>query len=261
VGGNVYCKTVIDAGAEGGFFRLLNANVPNGAWDAARTVDETIATVDQMILLPDYDAADTQDILAIFWDASANEISRKLYDDSANSWSETSIATSMAEQNATSTWPDFAVAMDIANTRHFLVAWSGTDLASSRLRAWTVDSGSITALTDVVSSSTDDQGMTGITLDTNTGRLTVVYAGKTDGSETFPTAINIYRKFSDDSGTTWSGEELLTTVARDIAQLFVFPRRYINPYAVAFVWNLSVDQLMVNVQLAQPQANFQLYGG
>ena len=40
VGGNVYCKTVIDAGAEGGFFRLPNANVPNGAWDAARTVDE-----------------------------------------------------------------------------------------------------------------------------------------------------------------------------------------------------------------------------
>ena len=30
-------KLLIDAGAEGGFFRLPNANVPNGAWDAART--------------------------------------------------------------------------------------------------------------------------------------------------------------------------------------------------------------------------------
>lgn len=97
VGGNVYCKTVIDAGAEGGFYRLPNANVPNGAWDAARTVDEAIATLDQMILQPDFDAADTQDIMAIFWDASANEVSRKLYDDSANSWSETSIAGSMTE--------------------------------------------------------------------------------------------------------------------------------------------------------------------
>jgi hypothetical protein len=124
VGGNVYCKTCIDAGAEGGFFRLPNANVPNGAWDAARTVDENLATTDQMILLPDYDAADTQDMLAIFWDASANEISRKLYDDSANSWAETSIAGSMTDAAATATFPMFAVAPDPTNTRHVLVAWS-----------------------------------------------------------------------------------------------------------------------------------------
>jgi len=51
-GGNVYCATMIDAGAEGGFFRLLNANVPNGAWDAARaTVFEAIS-LDQIILVP-----------------------------------------------------------------------------------------------------------------------------------------------------------------------------------------------------------------
>jgi hypothetical protein len=139
VGGNVYCKTVIDAGAEGGFYRLANANVPNGAWDAARTVDEAIATTDMMILAPDYDAADNQDIMAIFWDASANEISRKLYDDSANTWSETSIATSMTEQAATTSFPHFAIAPDISNTRHILVAWSGVDILNADLRCWTVD--------------------------------------------------------------------------------------------------------------------------
>ena len=133
VGGNVYCKTMIDAGTEGGFFRLPNANVPNGAWDAARTVDETLATTDQMILLPDYDAADTQDMLAIFWDASANEVSRKLYDDSANSWAETSIATSMNDSTAATAEPHFAVALDISGTQFYLIAWNGVDAASARL--------------------------------------------------------------------------------------------------------------------------------
>lgn len=210
VGGNVYCKTCIDAGAEGGFFRLPNANVPNGAWDAARTVDETLATGDQMILLPDYDAADTQDIMAVFWDASANEISRKLYDDSGNSWAETSIAGSMVELAATTAWPNFSVAMDIANTRHFLIAWNGTDTASARLRAWVFDSGSITALTDVVSSSTDDQGLCALGLDTGTGYLYAFYCGKTDGSETWNTSVHVYYKVSTDSGSTWGPETKLT---------------------------------------------------
>ena len=150
VGGNVYCKTVIDAGAEGGFYRLPNANVPSGAWDAARTVDETIATTDQMILVPDFDAADNQDIMAIFWDASANEISRKLYDDSGNSWSETSIATSMTDVAATASFPHFNIAVDIANTQIILVAWSGVDTANADLRCWTIDSGTITEVTNVV---------------------------------------------------------------------------------------------------------------
>src|SRR3972149_1845211 len=48
-GGNVYCATMINAGTEGGFFRLPNANVPNGAWDAARTTVFEAVTSDQVI--------------------------------------------------------------------------------------------------------------------------------------------------------------------------------------------------------------------
>ena len=210
VGGNVYVKVIIDNGAEGGFYRLPNANVPNGAWDAARTIDEAAAGSDQMILLPDFDAADTQDMLAIFWDASANEVSRKLYDDSANSWAETSIATSMVELIATTAWPNFAAAMDIANTQHVLVAWSDTDLATARLRCWTVDSGAITAKTDVVSSSTDDQGLCAVGIDTDTGYWYVAYCGKTDGSETWNSDVKTYYKVSQDSGSTWGPETQLS---------------------------------------------------
>jgi len=264
VGGNVYCKTVIDAGAEGGFYRLPNANVPNGAWDAARTVDETIATTDMMILLPDYDAADNQDILAIFWDASANEISRKLYDDSGNSWSETSIATSMTEQAASTAFPHFAVAMDIANTQHILIAWSAVDTANADLRCWTVDASTITEVTNVVLNSTDDQGLAGIALDTATGHWWAFYAGKSDGSETFLTSVNIYCKVSQDGGSTWGPETKLTTVPNDITWLCTTPRfsSAFGPPMVCYHNDTAViDEIMVNSNLPIRRAMHQLLGG
>lgn len=257
VGGNVYCKTVIDAGAEGGFFRLLNANVPNGAWDAARTVDEAIATTDQMILLPDYDAADTQDIMAIFWDASADEISRKLYDDSLDAWAETSIATTMVDQVASTAFPHFAVAMDITNTRHILVAWSAVDLLNADLRCWTVDATTITEVTNVVLNSTDDQGFAAITLNTLNGNWIVYYAGKSDGSETYRTAVNIYCKISTDSGTTWGAETLLTTEARSIIWMAAIPRLLAAsplPPPCFFYNDVLYDELWVTLSLAQPSA-------
>lgn len=224
VGGNVYCATMIDAGAEGGFFRLPNANVPNGAWDAARTTVFEGATQDQIILAPDYDAADNQDILAFFWDASADEISRKLYDDSANSWAETSIATSMVDGIAGTAWPHFSIAPDLANTRHILVAWSAIDTLNADLRCWTVDASTITEVTNVVQNSTDDQGLCGVCLDTISGLWWVFYVGKTDGSETFSSDVNIYYKISTNGGSTWGAETKLTISRASMAHILVIPR-------------------------------------
>lgn len=255
VGGNVYCETNIDAGAEGGFFRLPNANVPNGAWDAARTDDEALATTDQMILLPDYDAADTQDMLAIFWDASANEVSRKLYDDSGNSWGETSIATSMNDSAATTAFPHFAVGLDISGTQFYLVAWNGIDAASARLRAWTVDSGAITALTDVVSSSTDDQGLAAVHRDSISGVLTVFYCGKTDGSETWPTSVQVYSKTSLNNGSTWGAETLVTTLAIGAKRwLASIPYSFLGPPLVAWFDDQTLDEVRINVDHSLPHA-------
>lgn len=259
VGGNVYCRTTIDAGAEGGYFRLPNANVPNGAWDAARTIDEALATTDQMILLPDYDAADTQDMLAIFWDASADEISRKLYDDSANTWSETSIAASMVDQVTTTSFPHFAVAPDISNTRHILVAWSAVDTLNADLRCWTIDSGTITEVTNVVQNSTDDQGLCGVGIDLVSGDWVVVYGGISTGGETYLTTINLYYKVSKDSGSTWGPETKLNTQSAglDITWLVMTPR-FSNQFAVAYHNDITLDELMINCPILQPRTNFQV---
>jgi hypothetical protein len=228
VGGNVYCKTVIDAGAEGGFYRLPNANVPSGAWDAARTVDETIATNDQMILVPDLTAADNQDIMAIFWDASATEISRKLYDDSGNSWTETSIATSMTALSTLTAFPNFNVDVDLTNSQILLVAWSNVDAANADLRCWTVDNTTITEKTNVVLNSTDDQGICAISLNTTTGDWYVFYAGTSDGARTWTTSLVVAYKVSTDGGTTWGSENVLlstgTSTLYDIRSIYCIPR-------------------------------------
>jgi hypothetical protein len=256
-GGNVYCYTVIDAGAEGGFFRLPNANVPNGAWDAARANPEALATTDQAILVPGF-AADNQDIMCMFWDASANEISRYIHDDSANSWAETSIATSMTDQAATTAFPHFAAAVDIANSRVLLVAWSAVDTANADLRCWYITESAITEVTNVVLNSADDQGLCGIGIDTDTGYWYVAYGGKSDGSETFLTSINLYYKVSKDQGTTWGPETQLTAQAADITWLVVCPRFTSGPFLVAFHKDIALDELYVNIEISLPRTTFQL---
>lgn len=241
-GGNVYCRTQIDAGVEGGFFRLPNANVPNGAWDAARTINEASATLDMMILLPGW-AADNQDMMAIFWDASANEVSRQLYDDSANTWAETSIATSMADTGAGNSFPNFSALVDITNSRNVLIAWNGVDTANADLLCWVVTESAITAKTDVVTNGTDDQAMCGITIDLQTGYWWAFYGGKSDGSETYTTSMNIYYKVSKDGGTTWGSETQATLAANGFVGLYVVPRIYIGPPPV--VQYLSAQNTMV----------------
>ena len=259
-GGNVYCATMIDAGSEGGYFRLPNANVPNGAWDAARATVFEAATQDQIILLPGW-AADNQDMMAIFWDSDADELSRKLYDDSANSWSEASISTGMVDQAAATAFPHFDAFVDIENSRNVVVAWNAVDLVNADLLGWTVTESAITAFTTpVVLNSTDDQGLCAITKDTVTGHWYCFYAGKSDGSETFPTSVNVYYKVSTDEGATWGPETLLTNALSNIHWLIAVPR-WAGKFLVAFMSSVGFIRLMVSAQIVQPRASHQLFGG
>lgn len=257
VGGNVYVKTVIDAGAEGDFFRLTNANVPNGAWDN-RAVDEAIATLDQMWLLPDFDSADTNDIMALFQDASVTELSRKLYDDSADSWSETSINNAITELSTATGFANVSAAPDIANTRHVVVVWNATDAANQDLLCYTVDSGAITAKTDVVTNATDDCGLCSIQIDLQTGYWYVFYGGPSTGTSTWASAMHIYMKVSQDQGTTWGPETLVDTHAPAFAlqTIYTVPRLYVGPWLVAYGHSANTFDLSCNVDRTVPAAAY-----
>lgn len=263
VGGNVYCRTVIDAGAEGGFYRLPNANVPNGAWDAARTDCEALATTDQGILVPNLNSADNQDMLLIFWDASANQISRYNYDDSANTWAETIFGApdTFTDTVATSSFPHFSAAVDLTNSQIIVVAWNAVDTLNADLTCWTVTESAITAKTDVVANSTDDQGLCGICIDTVNSVWWAYYCGKTDGSETFATSVNIYCKASTDSGATWGPETALTSTAAQILSLYPLPRMVAGmalPPPVSYYLSFGVIQIQCNAALPQRRASVNL---
>jgi hypothetical protein len=217
------------------------------------------------ILVPGF-AADDQDIMAIFWDASANEVSRYVHDDSGNSWAETSIAGTMVEQNAATAYPHFDAAVDLANSQIVITAWSAVDAANADLRCWTVSESAITeTAANVVLNGTDDQGLCAVGIDTSTGHWYVAYGGKSDGSETFASggalpAINLYFKASTDGGATWSPETLLTNVQADIRWINTVPRMSSRrAFLVAYHRNSNPLSMIVNAPLtASARANFQL---
>lgn len=222
-GGSVLCHTCIDAGAEGGFFKLANADFPNGAW-VSKTLPEALSTSDMMILAPGF-AADNLDAMGIFWDSSADQISRYIYDDSADTWAESIFTGTFTDTPASTAFPHFALAVDLVNSQLIVVAWSRVDFSTAKLTCWTVTESAITAKTDVVANSSDDQGLAAITLDVLNGICWVFYAGKSDGSETFSTAMKLYYKASKDSLATWGPETLLATMtATDIRMILATPR-------------------------------------
>jgi hypothetical protein len=240
-GGNLYCRTTIDDAAEGGFYRSTDAGATWGARSTGGTISGTLSTDDLPILLPGW-AADNQDIMMIFWDASASELLRCLYDDSGDSWAEASISASIAFPTTgppPPSYPHFAATVDTTNSQNLLVAWTAIDTLNADLLGWKITESAITALTDVVNNSTDDQGLCAIGIDTDTQDWHVFYGGATDGSSTFSGTLPTFFRTSTDDGATWGSETQLTVSANSMNWLACAPRFATNR-AVLF-YNASVQ--------------------
>lgn len=198
-GGNLYVAFDIDAGAETGFYRSIDA----GATWAART-DCNEATSDFYLLFPGNDA-DSQDMYLVYWDRSADEISLKVHDDSANSWGETSVATGMADVSTSLIQPQFSGAVRLSDGHLLIAAWNSRDVATADLLTWDINgAASITAKANVITDIDDCQCVILTLGPTETVHAT--YIGKSDGTETVSTAVKIYRKSSSDGMATWDAE-------------------------------------------------------
>jgi hypothetical protein len=222
-GGNIYIGAMIDAGAEPVFVRSVDAGANWTNRTDGGTFNESSAT-DQFILMPGWNA-DNQDIMAFFWDASADEISVKRYDDSGDTWAETSIAASMTDVIRTTSGPHWGAAVDLTNSQNLLVAWSAVDAANADLRCFMVTDGAVTeTAANVVLNSSDDQGSASIGIDTASQTWYVLYHGTAAGTETHSTSVHVYYKTSTDSGATWSAQTQLSTALGSRNFVVVAPR-------------------------------------
>lgn len=248
-GGNIYVAFDIDGGTENGFYRSTDGG---GTWGSRASPMES-AINDQIFLLPGW-AADNQDIMAVFGDASASELSYKLYDDSADSWAETSISTSVSIITASSTdYPHISVAVDIDASQNLVAFWTNRDVVNADHRCFTISEsgGAVETATNIVLNSVDDQGFSAIGINTQTGYWYAAYVGKSDGSETFATSTVNY-KFSTDDGATWSAELPLTSSVFGIRAFPGIPPRFTGNLVCAVANTSGGNTVTVSVEVGGP---------
>lgn len=208
-GGQLGVAWDLDGGTELGFATSTTEGSA-ASFSARLTVWE--ATRDYVILMPNPDSADAQDIIGLYWDFSANEISRKNFTDAANTWTETSIATSMNEGTTVDS-PQYAATYDHTNNNILMIAWDAKDTSTADLLFWTIDNASISSPVNV---NTNADNCVMAALQIIGTDIYAFYAGKSDGSQVFSTlfqtgTLGIYYKVSSDSGATWGSEQTLLT--------------------------------------------------
>lgn len=246
IGGNIIVVGAIDQATE----PLARKSTDGGAnWTDISSVYEAVN--DAIIMLPGW-GADNQDGMAFYWDYDANEISVKYYDDSGNSWSETSLATSMLKSTTSDSFGHFQASVDLTNSQNLLVAWSAIDTANADLRCWKVTQSAQTELTNVVLNSTDDQTFACISiLGTD---WYCFYCGSSDGTEDVNANLRLYMKKSTDGGSTWGSETKLSNIQLPpVKYVFTKPIAYKN-YGAAC---LCLYALIYNTSLAIPRTTFQ----
>jgi len=194
VGGNLYIGFWADSnGGELGFYRSTD---DGAAWTSRAQLADGNAT-DGILLMPGNET-DEDDIWCIYWDRSADEISLKVYDNSGDSWAETSIATSMADD---ADYYDMSAAPRHSDGHVILAAWSEHNSATADLRVWDIDgSGSITAKTNVLT-DTNLGGQVAVFIDQQSDDIYVAYVTAWGAS------ASIKYKKSTDGGVTWGTEQ------------------------------------------------------
>lgn len=190
-GGNLYCGFVLTSSGIRGFRRSVNGGT---SWVARADVLDATA-VDNFLLLPGNEA-DTQDIWCVYWGLSVDEITLKVYDDSANSWSETLISGGMVDSSS-----HFGMAASVRQSDNHMILVAHSDLiASHDLKVWDINgTASIVAKTNVFTATANRFFVT-LTIDQNTDDLYVGYAG------VWTDPMNILYKISTDGGAAWGTE-------------------------------------------------------
>lgn len=210
-GGNLYaaCKAHIE-GSPDVEVEIFERSTDDGANWAARTSPFESAPADNIILLP-ANTSDNQDIAGLYFDFSANAQSLKMYDDSANSWTETAIATRLVIGQV---WNISAAVRH--SDGHIIVAFendgdiSTCDLVVYDLTVTSISSPTITAKTNVWSNISERQDCS-IFIDQKTDDIYVVFLA----GGVWQATVNVFYQKSTDGCTTWGSQQLYDEDSQD----------------------------------------------
>jgi len=166
--------------------------------------------------------ADNQDVWCVYWDADAEEISLKTFDDSGNSWSEQAISGGMV---GTSDSMQMDGAIRLSDGHLILAAWSEYNTATADLMTWDINgAGSITAKTNIIT-DTAEYALVSVFVNQANDDIYVAYAGGTD----FTTLVKVFYQLSQDGGANWDGQAAMQADAED-------DMRWISAGAMKAAW-------------------------
>jgi len=206
VNGNLLCAFSTQSEIE-----CLRSTDSGVNWTDRDNPYESGAEEDWLLLFPaDVDAGDAA---GIFWDRTADELSLKMYDDSANTWTETSIATSMVEDA-------IHLTMDAA-VRHsdghiLLAAHSNDDNATDDLMTWdlTVNSIASPTVNNAKTNIFTNQDVSGFAAVVINQQNDDVYVAYLKGTTWEAEGHVVYHK-SDDDMATWGTEQAYSETLDD----------------------------------------------
>jgi hypothetical protein len=230
------------------YFEYTTASGGWGTTWTARTAPGYAGT--DSIMIRQGASADDNDMVAIYEDITNDNVRAENYDDSGNAW----VNDSLVVTGDTFRHHETMSATHRHSDDHIIL------LASTFLAATTADNEikcvdmtlaqTITTKTDVVS-STDDNGNPSVLIDQNNDRIWASYIGDQDGSEAWASAVQVYVKYSDDGGTTWS-DQLQASVTLDDHFLVHLGMSTPGTGAglLAPVWNnRDLDDLLGNIEI------------
>lgn len=158
------------------------------------------------------DTGDTRDSGILFVDVSATEYSIKMYDDSADTWTETSVDVVGATPTTSTNW-DTSTRLSDGHTilaYHEIPDNAGDDLLVKDLTLNSIAAPTSTSLTNVLTDIAES-GCAGIFIDQATNALYVAYAR----GSAFLATVSIFYKKSTDGGTSWGSETAYSEDAED----------------------------------------------
>ena len=217
-GGNLYIAAVANSGSTptSHFYKSTDGGAN---WSSLTSPLEVVG--DTFILFPGNET-DTNDMWLVYHDASALEVTLKTYDDSADSWSESSAFVTGLTYFGAQFW---AGSIRHSDNHLIFVVQTERDTATADLLCFDINgASSITQKTDVITNA-DDWTAPAVFINQDNDDIYVLYIGKSDGSENLAYAVStgvtgIYYKKSSDDAATWDAEGIISGNLYDHAVLF-----------------------------------------